>query len=204
MPTIDEDSHEVLGTYQIVSNKNEMSLQPYDPDDLLKLLRERHAVLMQARPTKHPGIFKDRNNRVGSTEFVDWQLVTGTLKRGYEWYTLLQLPFAMAAYMMFLISEVHPFLDGNGRIARVMMNAELGAKALSKIIIPTVYRDDYIGSLKKLTKQRDGNAYIRMLLRAWEFSSNIYDDSLDAMEQYLKRCEAFLPHKEGKVKIIQK
>ena len=27
--------------------------------------------------------------------------------------------------MMFLVAEVHPFADGNGRVARVMMNAEL-------------------------------------------------------------------------------
>jgi hypothetical protein len=46
----------------------------------------------------------------GNTEFVDWQLVTGTLKKGFDWYQLLQHPFAKAAYMMFLISEVHPFL----------------------------------------------------------------------------------------------
>ena len=82
------------------------------------------------------------------------------------------------------------------------MNAELGAKGLSKIIIPTVYREDYMGSLKKLTKQRDGDAYIRMLLTSWEFSRNVYDDNLDAMEKYLTGCEAFLSYKEGKLKII--
>ena len=103
---------------------------------------------------------------------------------------------------MFMISEVHPFLDGNGRMARVMMNAELGAKGLTKIIIPTVFREDYMGSLKKFTKQRDGDAYIRMLLRAWEFSSNVYDNDLDIMEKYLINCNAFLTHKEGKLKII--
>ena len=104
--------------------------------------------------------------------------------------------------MMFMVSEVHPFLDGNGRIARVMMNVELGAKGLSKIIIPTVYREDYMGALKKFTKQRDGDAYIRMLLKAWEFSNNIYDSDLEAMEKYLIDCDAFLPHKEGRLKII--
>jgi Fic family protein len=26
--------------------------------------------------------------------------------------------------MMFLVSEVHPFTDGNGRVGRVLMNAE--------------------------------------------------------------------------------
>ncbi|MEO6133958.1 MAG: Fic family protein [Ginsengibacter sp.] len=204
LPARDEDSHDVLGTYQIVSNRNEMSLQPKNANDLLKLLRDRHAVLLSARTSKKPGQFKDVNNRAGSTQFVDWSLVPGTLKRGYEWYTLLQHPFAKAAYMMFMISEVHPFLDGNGRIARVMMNAELGAKGLSKIIIPTVYREDYMGSLKKFTKQRDGVAYVRMLLRAWEFSSNVYDSDLDKMEKHLTDCEAFLPHKEGKLRILLK
>jgi hypothetical protein len=39
----------------------------------------------------------------------------------------LDHPFKRAAFMLFLISEVHPFIDGNGRVARVMMNAELVA-----------------------------------------------------------------------------
>ena len=201
LPARDEDSHDVLGTYQIVSNRNEMSLQPKDANDLLKLLQDRHAVILSARTSKKPGQFRDR---AGNTEFVDWSLVPGTLKRGYEWYSLLQHPFAKAAYMMFMISEVHPFLEGNGIMARVMMNAELGAKGLAKIIIPTVFREDYMGSMKKFTKQRDGNAYIRMLLKAWEFSSNVYDNDLDKMEKYLINCNAFLSHKEGKLKIIRR
>ncbi|WP_286145042.1 Fic family protein [Bacteroides caecimuris] len=50
-------------------------------------------------------------------------------------------PFARAIFMMFMISEVHPFNDGNGRIARVMMNAELVRADQSRIIIPTVFRE---------------------------------------------------------------
>jgi hypothetical protein len=203
VPTRDEDSHDVLGTYQIVSSKNEMSITPKNPHEFLDLLRERHGILMAARINKNPGQFKNRNNRAGSTEFVDWQLVTGTLKRGFEWYTMLQHPFARAAFMMFMISEVHPFLDGNGRISRVMMNAELGVAGLSKIIIPTVYRDDYMGTLKKLTKQRDANAYIKMLSRTWEFSSTIQNENLDVMEQHLHQSNAFLAPKDGYLKIIK-
>ncbi len=202
LPARDEDSHDVLGTYQVVSNRKEMSVLPGSPDDLLKLLRERHAILLSARKTKNPGEFKDRNNRAGTTEFVDMKLVPGTLKKGFDWYSLLQHPFAKAAYMMFMVSEVHPFLDGNGRVARVMMNAELSAKGLSKIIIPTVFREDYMGALKKLTKQKDADSYIRMLLRTWEFSSHVHNESLDAMEEYLTKCNAFLSHKEGYLKII--
>jgi hypothetical protein len=202
LPARDEDSHDILGTNQIVSDKTEMAKVPADAAAMIKFLQERHAILLRARRSKKPGEFKDINNRAGSTEFVDWQLVSGTLKKGFEWYSLLKHPFAKAAYMMFLISEVHPFLDGNGRIARVMMNAELSSAGFSKIIIPTVYRDDYMGALKQFTKQRTSDAYIRMLLRVWGFSANVFGEDLDAMEDYLARCNAFKEPREGKLKKI--
>lgn len=168
-----------------------MSILPQSPEHFLELLRSRHAMLLRARRTKGPGQFKDRNNRAGETEFVDWELVAGTLKKGYQWYYLLQDSFAKAAYMMFLIAEVHPFLDGNGRIARVMMNAELTAAGLSKIIIPNVYRIDYLDAIRKLTRRQEPDAYIRMLNRAYEFSATIHGDDLDEMEEYLRKCNAF-------------
>jgi hypothetical protein len=204
IPSRDEDSHDILGTYRIVSDRKEMSVCPSTPDQFLDLMRRRHAILLQSRTSKKPGEFKDRNNRAGNTEFVDWQLVTGTLKKGFEWYSLLREPFAKAVYMMFLVSEVHPFLDGNGRIARVMMNAELSTKGLSKITIPTVYREDYTGALRKLTRQRVADAYVKMLLRAYEFSSTLVGDSIDEMEKHLIECDAFKEPKEGKLKIIAK
>jgi hypothetical protein len=202
IPSRHEDSLDILGTYRIVSDRKEMSVCPMSPNQFLDILRRRHAILLQARTSKKPGEFKDRNNAVGSVEFVNWQLVNGTLKKGFELYTLLRDPFAKAAYMMFLVSEVHPFLDGNGRIARVMMNADLASKGLSKIIIPTVYREDYIGALRKLTRQRVAHDYVRMLLRAYEFSSTLVGDSIDEMEKHLIECDDFKEPKEGKLKIL--
>jgi hypothetical protein len=166
LPARDEDSHDILGTYRIVSDKKEMGLCPSSAEEFIDLMRNRHAALLQSRKSKKPGEFKDINNRAGNTEFVDWSLVNGTLKRGYDWYSLLKDPFAKAVYIMFLISEVHPFLDGNGRIARVMMNTELSSKGFSKIIIPTVFREDYMGALRKLTRQQIAEPFIRMMLRA--------------------------------------
>lgn len=199
LPARAEDSHDVLGTYRIVSNKKEMSVCPSSANHFLDLLRTRHAVLLQARLSKKPGEFKHKNNRAGDSEFVDWRLVNGTLKKGFEWYSLLQNPFAKAVYMMFLVSEVHPFLDGNGRIARVMMNAELSSKGLSKIIIPTVYREDYMGALRKLTRQRIADPYIRMLGRAYDFSATLRQNSIDEMEGYLIKTDSFKEPKAGKL-----
>ena len=98
------------------------------------------------------------------------------------------------------MSEVHPFLDGNGRMARVMMNAELTAGNQTKIIIPTVYREDYLGGLRKLTRANDPSVYIRMLERAQAFSYTLPASDMDSMEAQLKNCNAFVESSEGVLK----
>lgn len=203
MPTRADDSHDVLGTYKLVSNKIEMGITPTNPEHMFEILLYRHNVLMNARTTLKPGQFKDKNNRAGETYFVDHTLVKGTLIKGFDFYQALTHPFAKAIYMMFLVSEVHPFLDGNGRIARVMMNAELTKNGQTKIIIPTVYRDDYLGALRQLTRRIDPSAYIRMMQKAWEFSSTISSEVMDTMIKHLEASNAFRNHDEAKLKIIQ-
>lgn len=200
LPARDEDSHDVLGTYQIVSNRQEMSVTPEDADNLLQILRYRHKAMMSARPAKNPGEFKDRNNRAGDTEFVDHTLVRGTLIRGFDFYRALSNSFAKANYMMFMVSEVHPFLDGNGRLARVMMNAELAAAGQTKIIIPTVYREDYLGALRQLTRRQQPDTFIRMLQRAQRFSAILTGEDMDAMQRVLEVSNAF---KEGDEHILR-
>ena len=197
-----DDSHDVLGTYQIVSNKKEMQITPSTPEELVNIISYRHSILLSARKDKNPGLFKDKNNFAGSTAFVDFNLVRGTLIQSFDFYKTLDHPFAKAAYIMFVMSEVHPFLDGNGRIARVMMNAELVKEGQSKIIIPTVYREDYMGALKKFTKQRTCESYIKMLQRAHEFSANVHDEEMDDMQSYLTACNAFIEDSEVLLKIV--
>jgi hypothetical protein len=194
-----EDSHDILGTYKIVSDPEEMNVIPEKAEDLLELLLRRHRIMLEARSNINPGKFKDINTFAGKTSFVDINLVRGTLLKSFYFYQSLQHPFARAAYMMFVVSEVHPFLDGNGRIARVMMNAELVSSKQAKIIIPTVYRDDYLGALRRLTRQRDSKPFLQMLSRAHEFSSFVTGSDMDEMQILLDRSNAFIEHTEAKL-----
>jgi Fic family protein len=202
IPNRNEDSHDILGTYKLVSNQKEMSTTPSNTEEFLNILQYRHQLLLAARTSKKPGQFKDKNNRAGETHFVDHTLVRGTLIKGFDYYQALQDPFAKAAYIMFMISEIHPFLDGNGRIARVMMNAELVKAYQTRIIIPTVYRDDYLGALRKLTRNDEPAVYIRMLQRAQEFSASLVANDMEALESQLTQSNAFKEHDEAKLKII--
>lgn len=200
LPNRREDSHDILGTFNVLSNRSEMQIVPANSQELTDILRRRHAVLLSGRPDLEPGRFKEKNNRAGNTEFVDSKLVRGTLDAGFGFYAALTSPVAKAIYMMFFISEIHPFNDGNGRMARVMMNAELFRAGEAKIIVPTVYREDYLLSLRKLSRQGNPDAYIRVMNRLHGFSYKLYGLDFDGMEAYLQRCNAFEDPQMAKLK----
>ena len=190
-PSRPADAHDVLGTYRLVGSRDEMRRLPSDFEGFLALLTRRHAVIMEGRPEQGPGRFKERNNQAGATTFVPPDLVTGTLRQGFGMYQGLDDPFARALFVMFLVAEVHPFADGNGRLARVMMNAELLAAGRTRIFIPSVYRGEYVGSLKRLTSYGDPTAFLRVMSYAQEFVSRIDFSDLEAARRTLAACNAF-------------
>ena len=185
------DAHDVLGTYRLVGSREEMHRLPRDFGDLLDLLRRRHAAVMEGRPDKLPGRFKEINNQAGATTFVAPALVVGTLRQGFGMYQALSDPFARALLIMFLVAEVHPFADGNGRVARVMMNAEMVAAGQTRIVIPSVYRNEYVGSLKRLTNYQDPAAFLRVMRYAQIFVSRIDFADLEVARRTLAAHNAF-------------
>lgn len=187
-----EDAHDVLGTWQIVSDPVEIARTPRDNETFLTLLRNRHALLMAARPDKRPGQFKIEGNRAGQTVFVAPEQVEGTLGRGFEYYRNLENPFARAVFMMFLVSEVHPFADGNGHIARIMMNAELVSAGEERIIIPTVFRGNYLSALKAISLNAQPQPIVRTLDFAQKWVMAVAWDELEATRRSLAGLHAFV------------
>ncbi len=186
------DAHDILGTYRVVSSKNEMSKLPETLGEFISLMRTRHAQVMEGRPDKVPGQFKTRANQAGATLFVEPELVEGTLERGFEIYQAINEPFSRAAFMMFLVAEVHPFADGNGRLARIMMNAELVAADECRIIIPTIYRNNYLAALRALSQNQAAEPVIRMLNFAQKYTTAIDFSTYENAESELRRTTAFM------------
>lgn len=186
-----EDAHDVLGTFRVVSDDNELSRVAADFPEFLDLLRSRHARIMEGRPDKNPGVFKKKGNQAGNTIFVAPDLVNGTLERGFEFLQALGEPFHRATFMMFLVSEVHPFVDGNGRVARAMMNSELVSRGEERIIIPTAYRTDYLSALKAISQSGHTEPLVRMLDVAQSYTHSIDWTTLDRARDMLNNTNAF-------------
>ena len=197
------DAHDVLGTYRVIADAADLSRLPTWFEDFLAALRRRHAAIMDSRPDKGPGSFKQQGNQAGSTLFVAPDLVEGTLEQGFTLYRSLEGPFARAVFVMFLVSEVHPFADGNGRAARVMMNAELIGAGEERIVIPTVYRSNYLAALKALTQTGTPDPLIRTLDYAQRWTAAVEWGELSATRRELEACNAFLDPGEAEERGIR-
>ena len=191
------DAHDVAGTWRVVSDAREMGRTPGDFGELTGLMRERHRKIMVGRPEMLPGEFKVDENRAGLTLFVAPDLVAGTLEQGFALYRSLESPFERAVYMMFLVSEVHPFADGNGRIAGVMMNAELVTGAEERIIIPTVFRGNYLAALRALSRTGRPEPLVRVLDYAQRWTIAVDWTLLGETRRELEACNAFLDSDEA-------
>ncbi len=191
------DSHDVLSHFLITNDYFEMSITPHSPDELVEILQRRHAILMKERPEKRPGEFKVKENKAGNTLFVSPEDVLGTLWQGFERYRLLKPGIEKALFMQFLISEIHPFDDGNGRLSRIMMNAELVSQSQYKIIIPNVHRDNYLNGLRLASRDNYFRTYVRVMDQAQAYTASVnwldYGEARDKLE----RDDANLSSDEG-------
>ena len=93
---------------------------------------------------------------------------------------------------MFLVAEVHPFADGNGRVARALANAELTSSGQQRLMIPIVFRDDYLAALRAMSRRGTPVPLIRVLSRAQTWAGEIDWSSMSTAEEDLDRTNALL------------
>lgn len=181
-----EDSHDVLSHVEISGDHTEMNRTPDSPAELIDILKGRHGILLAQRPDRNPGLFKEKPNQAGSTVFVAPEMVEGTLVQGFRVYEGIPAGISRALFMHFLIAEIHPFDDGNGRMARIMMNAELVSNDLYKIIVPTVCRDNYLGGLRQASRHSKFRTSVKVLHQLHQYTASInwidYDDARKTLE----------------------
>jgi Fic family protein len=191
------DSHDILANFTLCNDYSEMSTTPRNPAELLDILQKRHAYIMRERPDKRPGSFKEKPNKVGNTYFVPPKEVVGTLSQGFEYYHLLNDGIEKALFMHLLISEVHPFDDGNGRLSRIMMNAELVKAGLFKIIIPSAHRDNYLNGVRLASRDYDFRIYCKVVDQAQAYVESVNWHHYGEAREKIEKDRANLTSDEG-------
>ncbi len=89
-------------------------------------------------------------------------------------------PVEYAARLHFDFVSIHPFIDGNGRCARLLMNLALLQKGDVITIIPPTVRKDYIDAIRQAQKQKDSAPFINFI------SAMVYE----SQKEYLRLVRA--------------
>src|SRR5262249_44869492 len=73
-----KEAHDILGTFEIVSDVGDMRRTAATFEQFIDVIRARHAKMMARRSEVAPGEFKTAINRAGDTVFVHPEYVRGT------------------------------------------------------------------------------------------------------------------------------
>lgn len=87
-------------------------------------------------------------------------------------------PAKIAADAHIKLVSIHPFTDGNGRTARLLMNLLLMQKGYPPALIRKEDRDVYIDSIGKVQLSSAFEDYYTVIYRAIDRSFDIYQDSV--------------------------
>lgn len=64
-------------------------------------------------------------------------------------------PVRFAALLHLKFVTIHPFIDGNGRVARLLTNAVLIQDGYMLAVVPPILRTDYIAAIRNYQQARD-------------------------------------------------
>jgi Fic family protein len=158
----------------VCKKKEDISL-----DDILSI----HRIILQGIDSTHAGIFRTVMVRgLGSnTVFPNYLKVPTLMTEFMMWLNSTQdHPVKVAAMAHLRLVKIHPFVDGNGRTARLLMNLILLQHGYPIAIIKKEARKTYIDALEASSSTDDNAAFNAIVFQAVESSLDIY---LEAISQ---------------------
>ena len=90
-----------------------------------------------------------------------------------------------------MVSEIHPFNDGNGRLSRLLMNAELSRIGRARIIIPMLYHEQYVDAQRALSRRNDPEPLIRALSHIAQWGTLFDYTDVHKVVADMKQANAF-------------
>ncbi len=152
-----------------------------------------HAMILDRIDQENAGFYRRSAVRISGTDYSPPNAVK-VPKLMQEVYRLLNTkgePIQMAAIIHQKFVDIHPFIDGNGRTARLLMNLYLMRNGYPPTIILKTERKKYIRTIIQNQGEQNPVPFINFIAKAVERSLVIYLDALGTeSKEYFSLAEA--------------
>ena len=148
-------------------------------DDILSI----HKLILQKIDDINAGAFRKQMVRVmgSSTIFPNSAKVPFLMTEFMIWlHSASEHPVIIAALAHYKLVTIHPFIDGNGRTARLLMNLLLLQHGYPFAIIKKEKRPEYISAIEYARSNDDMSKFYTIICQAVEY---VLDGYLEAAEQ---------------------
>ena len=153
----------------LVSKK--VKLSEYD-------IRSVHYLILKEIDSTNAGKYRHENVFISGAKHVPpiYMNVPYEMQKMIEKYQSWKNlhPVVRACFLHGEFVKIHPFIDGNGRTARLLLNFELIQSGYPPVVIKTENRADYYDALDKAHTTNDYTDFIRMIVDLVNESEDSY------------------------------
>ena len=138
-----------------------------------------HRLILKGINDEYAGVYRDQIVLISGATHTPpphYQL-NDKMNELMEWYETKASslhPIVRGAMLHAIFVGIHPFIDGNGRTSRLLLNLELMKAGYPPIIIEVKHRIDYYNALDKAITKEDYTDFINIVAKATESSLDLY------------------------------
>lgn len=162
-----KDCYEAVGHGDAYDFMLELARQP-DMDITEDTIKKLHRLFYQKVDADHAGSYRTIQVYISGTEYIppspnDVPLLMRELVNKLNSSRSAVHPIELAAMAHKQLVDIHPFVDGNGRTARLLMNLILVNTGYGVVSIPPVLRNDYINALSASRRLDDMEPFSKLI-----------------------------------------
>lgn len=144
-----------------------------------RVIKDLHYIILKSIDNKNAGEYRKSNVLISGSKHkpVEHFLVNEKMQELIEWYNKSKdiiHPIELSAEFHFRYVYIHPFIDGNGRSARLLMNLILMRKGYPITVIKTEDREEYMKALEKASLGGNLQDFIKIVAEAVDRSLETY------------------------------
>ena len=138
-----------------------------------------HQLVLSKIDDANAGVYRKENVMISGAKHIppDFLALPGEMEALIRWYTAegMQVhPVERAALVHLKFVKIHPFVDGNGRTARLLLNFELMKAGYPPIVIRKESRLQYYDALDQAHTTADCRDFVTMVKEAMNQALHSY------------------------------